>query len=75
MNKTLEKPKTKIRLSVPIGGLIAILHNIQMKIDAAAGAATALDLRLRVIAQLDGRVKDALKQIRLCPRGACCGRS
>jgi len=62
MNKTLEKPKTKIRLPVPIGGLISILHNIQMKIDAAAGAATALELRLRVIAQLDSRVKDALKQ-------------
>lgn len=37
-------------MPVMIEPLISILHSIQLKIDAAAGAATALELRLRIIA-------------------------
>jgi hypothetical protein len=62
MNKTTNA-KTPTIKQTPILNepLISILHNIQSKIDAAAGAATALELRLRIIAQLEPRVQDLLK--------------
>ena len=52
----------KARLPVLIEPLILTLHNIQSKIDTAAGAATALELRLRIIAQLETKVQDELKK-------------
>jgi hypothetical protein len=55
------KMQRKVRMPILIKPLISILHNIQLKIDAAAGAATALELRLRIIAQLDERVQEELK--------------
>jgi hypothetical protein len=55
------KAQKKVQSAVPIGGLISILHNIQCKIDAASGAATALELRLRIIAQLEPDVQLELK--------------
>jgi len=55
------KNSKKMKMSVPIEGLISILHNIQLKIDAAAGAATAVELRLRIIAQLEVKVREELK--------------
>lgn len=54
-------PKKK-RLPVLIEPLISTLHNIQCKIDSAAGAATALELRLRIISQLEPKVQDELKK-------------
>ena len=59
---TNPKTQKKIKMPVPMGGLISILHNIQSKIDAASGAATALDLRLRIIAELKPEVQTALKK-------------
>jgi len=49
-------------MPVIIEPLISILHNIQLKIDTAAGAATALELRLRIIAQLEIKVRDELRK-------------
>ena len=57
MNKTTQK---NIELSVPIGGLISHLHNIRSKIVAAGGAVSLLDLYLRIIAQLEPKVRDIL---------------
>ncbi len=63
MSNTIQpKIQKKVRMPVPIEGLISVLHNIQSKIDAAAGAATALELRLRTIAQLDSKVRDELRK-------------
>jgi hypothetical protein len=58
-------PESKIQektvaATIPIGGLIHTLHNIQSKIEVASGAATALDLLLRIIAQLEPKVQIAL---------------
>lgn len=50
----------RIKMPVLIDSLIIILHNIQQKINSAAGAATALELRLRIIAQLELRIQDEL---------------
>lgn len=62
MSSTIQsKIQKKVRMPVPIEGLITILHNIQSKIDAAAGAATTLELRLRIIAQLNDNVRKELK--------------
>lgn len=58
INSSSQKP---LKMPVLIEPLISILHNIQLKIDAAAGAATALELRLRIIAQLDKSVREELK--------------
>jgi len=52
----------QIKMPVPVESLITVLHNIQLKIDAAAGAATALELRLRIIAQLEIKVRDELRK-------------
>ena len=54
-------------MPVPVEGLISVLHNIQAKIDAAAGAATALELRLRIIAQLNKAVRDELSKKNVRP--------
>jgi hypothetical protein len=48
--------------NVPIEGLICVLNNIQAKINAASGAATALELRLRIIGQLEPKVQAVLKK-------------
>lgn len=58
---TTAKNQKPMKLPVLIEPLISILHNIQLKIDTAAGAATALELRLRIIAQLDIKVREELK--------------
>ncbi len=47
---------------VLIEPLISSLHNIQLKLDAATGAAVALELRLRIIAELEPKVQKALKK-------------
>ena len=52
----------KPRSMVPIDALLQTLANIQLKLDTASGAATALDLRLRIIAQLAPRVRLALSR-------------
>ncbi|MFA6118636.1 MAG: hypothetical protein WCT85_01670 [Parachlamydiales bacterium] len=48
-------------MHVLIEPLICTLNNIQSKIDTAAGAATALEIRLRIIAQLEPKVQIELK--------------
>ena len=49
MTNTINSSSQKqIRMPVPVDSLITILHNIQLKIDSAAGAATALELRLEL---------------------------
>ncbi len=53
--------KMNVTMPVPIEGLLCTLNNIQSKIDAAAGAATALELRLRIIAQWEPKVRVALQ--------------
>lgn len=55
----LQMQKKKI-ISVLIEPLISSLHNIQSKIDNSAGAAAVLELRLRIIAQLESEVQDEL---------------
>lgn len=60
-NTTNLKTQKHVKMPVMIEPLISILHNIQLKIDAAAGAATALELRLRIIAQLDVSIREELK--------------
>lgn len=47
--------------TIPIGGLIQALNNIRSKCDEAVGAAAALELRLRIIAEWEPRVQVALK--------------
>jgi len=37
----------------PMSGVVTALGNIQLKIDAAAGAATALEMRLRIVAEYE----------------------
>ena len=50
MSNTIQsKIQKKMRMPIPIEGLINVLHNIKPKIDAAAGAATELELRLRAL--------------------------
>jgi hypothetical protein len=41
-------------------GTIQALHNLQGKIDTASGAATALEMRLRIVAELVQEVQDEL---------------
>ena len=52
-----------MKLPVLIEPLKSTLYNIQLKIDAAAGAMIALELRLRIIAELEPKVQDELKQL------------
>ena len=53
--------RKKIVLPVPIGGLINALNNLQSKIDEASGAATALEMRLRLVTQLVPEVQAKIK--------------
>lgn len=63
MNSAIQlKIQKKVRMPVPVEGLVSTLHDIQLKIDAAAGAATALELRLRIIAQLSDNVRVELRK-------------
>jgi hypothetical protein len=63
MSSTINtKVQKKQAMLVPVEGLIYILKNIQGKIDAASGAATALDLRLRIIGQSEPEVQAVLKK-------------
>lgn len=41
---------------------ISILNNLQVKLGEAAGAATSLEWRLRIIAELEPKVRDKLKE-------------
>lgn len=61
MNNPVQ-PKNKIKPPVLIDPLISLLNNIQSKIDAAAGSATTLELRLLIIAQLEPKVQEELKK-------------
>jgi hypothetical protein len=61
------KNSEKKVLPILIEPLIQILHNIQSQIDSAAGAATALELRLGIIAQLEPKVQTELKKQSLDP--------
>lgn len=45
-----------------MGGLINALNNMQLKIDAASGAATALEMRLRIVAELVSEVQTELRK-------------
>lgn len=54
--------RKKISLPVPIGGLINVFNNLQLKIDEATGAATALEMRLRIIAELVPEVQTELRK-------------
>jgi hypothetical protein len=63
MTHTTQSQQKKIRLPVPMNGLINVLDNIKSKIDAAAGAATFLELHLRIIAQLDSSVQTELLKV------------
>jgi hypothetical protein len=46
----------------PMSGLCCALGNIQLKIDAAAGSATALEMRLRIVAELLQEVQAELSK-------------
>ena len=59
---TRPKIQKKAKMPILIEPLIQTLNNIQLKIDAATGAATALELRLRIIAQLEPKVQPELKK-------------
>ena len=41
---------------------ISILNNLQVKLGEVAGAATSLEWRLRIIAELEPKVRDKLKE-------------
>jgi hypothetical protein len=60
LTRTITRTKTSI-LFVP-SGMINALHNLQGKIDVAAGAATALEMRLRIVAELVQEVQDELRK-------------
>ncbi|NGX34817.1 MAG: hypothetical protein K1060chlam1_01174 [Candidatus Anoxychlamydiales bacterium] len=59
---SIVKQKKKVQMPILIGALIITLNNIQSKIDVATGAATALELRLRIIAQLEPKMQVELKK-------------
>lgn len=63
MTNTPQRPQKKPRPPIPINSLIMTLDNIRLKIDAAAGAATFLELNLRIIAQQDPRVQPELSKL------------
>ena len=52
----------KVKPPILIESLIRTLKEIQSKIDKASGTATAIDLRVRIIAQLEPKVQAALKK-------------
>jgi len=62
-NNTIQAQQKKIRLQVPIEGLLIALDNTRLKIDAATGAATFLELHLRIIAQHVIEVQDELTRL------------
>jgi hypothetical protein len=62
MSNASQLSTKKATQTVPIGGLINVLNNIQCKIDAATGAVTALELRLRIVAELVPEVQIELSK-------------
>lgn len=54
--------RTKTSISFVPNGTINALHNLQGKIDLASGAATALEMRLRIVAELVQEVQDELRK-------------
>ena len=58
--RTITRTKNSF-IFVP-NGTINALHNLQGKIDEAAGAATALEMRLRIVAELVQEVQDELRK-------------
>lgn len=54
--------RTKNSFIFTPGGTISALHNLQGKIDEASGAATALEMRLRIVAELVQEVQDELSK-------------
>jgi len=63
MTSTTQAQQKKMILQVPIEGLLIALDNTRLKIDAAAGAATFLELHLRIIAQQVIEVQDELTRL------------
>lgn len=63
MTNTIHAQQKKFRLRVSIEGLLTVLDNARLKIDAAAGAATFLELHLRIIAQQFIEVQDRLTRL------------
>jgi len=59
---TVKFKRKKESYHAPMSGVCNALGNIQFKIDAAAGAATALEMRLRIVAELLQEVQDKLKE-------------
>ncbi len=62
INTTQTQVQKKVKRPFTIEALILMFNSIQLHIDKASGAATALDLRLRAIAQLEPKVQAALKK-------------
>jgi len=46
-----------------IGAMLTNLNNIQLKLEAASGAAVAVEMRMRLIGQLSEPVRDKLKEL------------
>ncbi len=46
-----------------IGAMLTNLNNIQLKLEAASGAAVAVEMRMRLIGQLCEQVRDKLKEL------------
>jgi hypothetical protein len=63
MTNTENPQQKKTRPPITTNGLIMVFNNIRSKIDAAAGAATFLELHLRAIAQLNPRVQIELRRV------------
>lgn len=63
MTNTTHAQQKKFRLQVPVEGLLIVLDNTRLKIDAAAGAATFLELHLRIIAEHAIGVQDELARL------------
>lgn len=57
---TVKFKRKKGSYHAPMSGVCSALGNIQLKIDVAAGAITALEMRLRIIAELLQEVQDEL---------------
>jgi hypothetical protein len=59
---TVKFKRKKGAYHAPMNGVSYALGNIQLKIDAAAGAVTALEMRLRIVAELLQEVQDELSK-------------
>lgn len=60
---TVKFKRKKGSYHAPMSGVCYALKNIQFKIDIAAGAVTALEMRLRIVAELLQEVQDELRKL------------